>query len=99
MLHPYNNVDDGDHAGDWVDNCSNQLVQNAALCSGIAGVNISPTAEIEVLDVVGFTLAGSSLPALSITKSHSGSFAKGERDAQYLVTVSNASGAGLPPGP
>ena len=59
MLQQYNNVSSGGDFGDWVPSCPNMLVQNAAACPGIGGVDISPTAEIEVLDVAGYTLAGS----------------------------------------
>ena len=57
MLQPYNNLNNGQDAGDWVTNCVNSLVQDAALCGGVAGVDISPAAEILVLDVVGYNLA------------------------------------------
>ena len=90
MLQSYNNVNNGEDAGDWVTNCSAQLVQDAALCPGLAGVDISPQAEIEVLDVIGFTVAA---PSLSITKTHSGNFNQGQQNARYTITVSNAAGA------
>jgi hypothetical protein len=55
LLHQYNNIP-GQDAGDWVMNCASPLVQDDILCAGTAGVDISPTAEILVLDVVGYTL-------------------------------------------
>jgi hypothetical protein len=55
MLQQYNNIP-GQDAGDWVMNCANPRVQDDVLCAGNAGVDISPTAEILVLDVVGYTL-------------------------------------------
>ncbi len=58
MLQPYNNVSGTGDLGDWVPSCPTTRVQNAAECPGVAGVDISPTAEIEVLDVVGYTVAG-----------------------------------------
>ena len=56
MLQQYNNINNGDDAGDWVTNCQSPLVQDAAICSGTAGVDINSNAEILVLDVVGYTL-------------------------------------------
>jgi hypothetical protein len=56
MLQQYNNLNNQEDTGDWVINCAHQLVQDYALCAGIAGVDISPTAEILVLDVIGYTL-------------------------------------------
>jgi len=56
MLQQYNNVSGGGDAGDWVTNCGTPRVQDVAICSGTAGVDISPSAEILVLDVVGYTL-------------------------------------------
>ena len=58
MLQHYYNIDDGYDAGDWVPSCSPELVQGS-VCPGVANVNISPTAEILVLDVIGYTLSGS----------------------------------------
>jgi len=60
MLQEYNNLNNGEDAGDWAPNCTNPLVQNAEGCPGKANLNISPAAEILVLDVVGFTLQSSS---------------------------------------
>jgi len=60
MLQQYNNLNiNSEDAGDWAPNCRTPLVQNAAGCLGVAGLDISPTAEIEVLDVVGYTLSAS----------------------------------------
>src|SRR5207302_1307059 len=36
--------------------CAAPLVQDAVGCPGVAGLDISPTAEILVLDVVGYNL-------------------------------------------
>ena len=63
MLQQYNNLVSGGDAGDWAPNCVHQLVQDAAVCPGIGNVDISPTAEILVLDVVGYTLA----PPVTVT--------------------------------
>jgi len=59
MLQQYNNLNNGDDAGDWANGCSNVLVQDAVLCSGVGNVDISFSAEIMVLDAVGYTLASS----------------------------------------
>ena len=56
MLQQYNNLNNSNDTGDWLSNCARPLVQDYAICSGTAGVNISPTAEILVLDVAGYTL-------------------------------------------
>jgi hypothetical protein len=61
MLQQYNNVDNGQDAGDWVQNCGSPLVQDAVICAGTGGVDISPSAEIIVLDVIGYTLVNSSV--------------------------------------
>ena len=60
MLQQYNNLNNGDDAGDWAPNCAMPRVQNATGCPGVANVDISPTAEILVLDVVGYTLGRTS---------------------------------------
>jgi hypothetical protein len=44
--------------GAWAPNCSKTLVQNASICVGIPGADISPGAEVTALDVIGYTLAG-----------------------------------------
>ena len=59
MLQHYYNINDGYDPGDWVPSCSPELVQGS-ICSGIGNVDISPTAEILVLDVIGYSLSGSS---------------------------------------
>lgn len=56
MLQQYNNLNNGQDTGDWVYNCAHPLVQDYAICSGTAGVDISPSAEILVLNVAGYTL-------------------------------------------
>jgi hypothetical protein len=56
MLQQYNNLANGQDSGDWVTNCAAQLVQDAALCAGVAGVDISLAAELLVLDVIGYNL-------------------------------------------
>ncbi len=61
MLQQYYNISDGYDAGDWVPSCSPELVQGT-VCAGIANVNISPTAEILVLDVIGYSLGGTTSP-------------------------------------
>jgi uncharacterized protein (TIGR03437 family) len=58
MLQQYNNLS-GDDAGDWVVNCNSPHVQDEESCSGNSYVDISPTAEVVVLDVVGYTLRSS----------------------------------------
>jgi uncharacterized protein (TIGR03437 family) len=89
MLEQYNNVQSGGDAGDWVTNCPGQLVQNAALCAGIAGIDISPTAEIEVLDVVGFTTGTPNVPSAVSVAPSSGSGAS----QTFALTFSDTSGA------
>ncbi len=94
MLVQYNNVDNGDDFGDWVSNCSAPLVQDAVGCPGVSDVDISPSAEIQVLDVVGFTLVGATgVPALTINKTHTGNFAPGQAGATYTITVANGGAA------
>jgi len=66
MLQHYYNVNDGYDAGDWVPNCAAPLVQSAG-CPGVANVDISPAAEILVLDMVGYTLTGSFPDPLTVT--------------------------------
>ncbi len=61
MLQHYNNLNNGDDAGDWDTNCAAPLVQDAEICAGTGGVDISPAAEILVLDTVGFTTVNPSL--------------------------------------
>jgi uncharacterized repeat protein (TIGR01451 family) len=39
-------------------------------------------------------ILGPAVPALSISKTHTGNFSQGQQNATYLVTVSNAAGAG-----
>ncbi len=55
MLIQYNNVNNGDDAGDWLTNCQAQLVQDAERCAGMGGVDLSLSAEILLLDAVGYT--------------------------------------------
>ena len=55
MLQQFNNLNNGEDAGDWIPSCPGLLVQNAAACQGIANVDISPKAEIVMLDVIGYT--------------------------------------------
>jgi hypothetical protein len=56
MLQQYQNVASGGDGGDWLIDCGSPLVQDEALCPGVAGVDISPPAEMLVLDVIGYTL-------------------------------------------
>ena len=56
MLQQYQNVASGGDGGDWSIDCASPLVQDEALCAGVAGVDISPPAEMLVLDVIGYTL-------------------------------------------
>ena len=58
MLQHYYNINDGYDPGDWVPSCNPELVQGS-ICTGIGNVDISPAAEILVLDVIGYTLSGS----------------------------------------
>ena len=51
-------------------------------------------AEWNVGKIGRIATAGTNPPALSIAKSHAGSFAPGQQGAVYTVTVSNAAGAG-----
>ncbi len=63
MLQQYNNQDESLDSGDWSYGCTKTLVQNAELCSGNGNVDISPTAEILVLDSIGYTLTSSATGA------------------------------------
>ena len=45
-----------------------------------------------------FIVASQSPPALSISKTHVGSFSQGQEGATYTITVSNAAGDGLTSG-
>jgi uncharacterized protein (TIGR03437 family) len=65
MLQEYNNLSNGEDAGDWAPNCVTPLVQNAQGCPGVANLDISPAAEILVLDVVGYTLKTGSGPTVT----------------------------------
>jgi hypothetical protein len=57
MLQQYNNLSGGQDTGDWAPNCaSNPLVQDAPACPTVADIDISPAAEILVLDVVGYAV-------------------------------------------
>lgn len=56
MLQQYQNIATGGDGGDWEIDCGSPLVQDEALCPGVAGIDISPPAEMLVLDVVGYTL-------------------------------------------
>ena len=57
MLQQYNNLNNGEDTGDWAPNCAtNPLVQNASGCPGVGNLDISPAAEVLVLDVVGYSL-------------------------------------------
>jgi hypothetical protein len=56
MLQQYQNIATGGDGGDWAIDCGSPLVQDEALCPGLAGVDISPSAETLVLDVIGYTL-------------------------------------------
>ncbi len=90
ILQQYNNLDNGDDFGDWVSNCNSPLVQDAVGCLGVADVDISPTAEILVLDVVGFTLTNAAgIPDLTIAKTHIGNFTQGKMGS-YTITASNS---------
>jgi hypothetical protein len=66
MMQQYNNINGGGDAGDWVTNCGRPHVQDVAICSGTAGVDISPSAEILVLDAVGYTVRSSGLLFVSM---------------------------------
>jgi hypothetical protein len=66
MLQHYNNINDGRDAGDWSTNCASPLVQDANGCLGVANLDISTSAEIPVLDAVGFALNGAVAPPLTV---------------------------------
>ena len=70
MLQQYNNVD-GEDAGDWKTNCTSPLVQDAEGCPSIAFLDISPTKEVKLLDVIGYTLVGSAQTPTATTSSSS----------------------------
>jgi len=54
MLQQYQNIAGAGDGGDWLIDCGSPLVQDEALCPGVAGVDISPPAEVLVLDVIGY---------------------------------------------
>ena len=56
MLQQYNNLGNGADSGDWVTDCAHPLVQDAFGCPGVSGLDISPTAELLVLDVIGYSV-------------------------------------------
>ncbi len=88
MLQHYYNINDGYDAGDWVPNCSTPLVQGA-VCPGVANVNISPTAEILVLDAIGYSLSGTVPAPVTTTNqvtSTSGGIVNGACTPPPLVT-------------
>jgi uncharacterized protein (TIGR03437 family) len=66
MLKQYNNLSNGEDPGDWAPNCAIPSVQNAQGCPGIANLDISPAAEIVVLDVVGYTVQSNPAPGQEI---------------------------------
>ncbi|MGH9711792.1 MAG: InlB B-repeat-containing protein [Candidatus Acidiferrales bacterium] len=75
----------GSTFGGFSDNCNPPNPQtNPPTC--LVGVG---TADVAV--TVTFNING---PALSIAKTHVGNFTQGQKNAQYTVTVSNATGAG-----
>jgi len=63
-----------------------------------SGSNLNLTVPPQSITLLIFPKAAASQPALTITKSHSGSFTQGQQNASYTVTVSNA-GAGATTGP
>ena len=91
MLQQFNNLNNGEDAGDWVTNCANPLVQDAAACAGNGNIEISPGAEILLLDVIGYSLAPSvpQGPATLVLRDTSGSVRVGRFAASSL---SNAAG-------
>jgi uncharacterized protein (TIGR03437 family) len=108
MLRHYNNLNNGEDAGDWAPNCANPLVQNSEACPGVANLDISPAAEIEVLDVVGFTLpsctyslssnsasvgAGASIGMVSVVAG-GGCAWTASSNASWLTITSGSSGNG-----
>ncbi len=69
MLQQHNNVFNGPDTADWFTNCAKPMVQNGIGCPGIANVDISPSSEILVLDVVGYDLVNKPpIPVTALTK-------------------------------
>jgi hypothetical protein len=66
MLQHYYNINDGYDAGDWVPNCNSPLVQGS-ICPGVTNVDISPAAEILVLDIIGYSLSGTAPAPVTTT--------------------------------
>jgi hypothetical protein len=97
MLQQYNNLNNQEDTGDWVYNCAAPLVQDYATCAGNAGVNISPTAEILVLDVVGYTLVSTLVPTTTAL-SLSATSAPVDTSVTLTATVKASSGSGTPTG-
>lgn len=56
MLQQYNNLNNGNDAGDWLTNCHAQQVQEADFCVGTTGVDLNLDAEILLLDAVGYAV-------------------------------------------
>jgi uncharacterized protein (TIGR03437 family) len=73
----------------WVDQSGNTLSNTPSI-----NVPVSTSSTIQPIYAAAPDLtSGGGIPALSITKSHSGNFTAGQQTAVYTVTVSNAGGA------
>ncbi len=70
MIQQFNNITTLGPAGGWIPNCAVGLVQNAETCFGFSDIDISPAAEIRLLDVIGYTRAATSFtPVQAYTSS------------------------------
>ena len=96
MLQQYNNVDNGEDAGDWAPNCATPRVQNSEGCPGAAGIDISPSAEIKVLDVSGFTTTSSASSLAGYWKLDESVGATSFVDSSGHGNTGTCSGSGCP---
>ncbi len=93
----YNTLANGDDYADFVSSSpdcgTDEAVQDATGCPGEdAGLSIlnDGGGEINILNAVGFDVPATTAPALSIAKSHTGSFTQGQTGATYTITVTNS---------
>ena len=96
MLQQYNNLDTALDAGDWTNSCADPLVQDATPCAGIASVDISPAAEILVLDVVGYTLNTSTFVTNVASSTPNGTYGVGASISIQVTFNGTVTVAGTP---
>ena len=86
MLQQYNNLNNGNDAGDWLTNCHAQQVQEADFCPGTTGVDLNLNAEIMLLDAVGY--------AVQLQIAPKGPFPCNNTTAPTITSVDSASAYG-----